>query len=302
LPEGLTTFEEALAAAEAEIGLAEPVEPQADLPSDQEDAEPTPEQAPEKTEEHPEGNEVEGLLDILAEEAAQAPTVKTDDPDFWNTEVEIELDGESKRITLDELRKGSMMRADYTRKTQEVARERALLSEAADFHKAFREDPDGFARYLAQKAGLLEEEAGNAPEGVRLFTEDEIEAKVAERLEQAIAEHPDIKAAQQEQALVAVDHAFGRLEDRLGSKLNNQHRIAILQEAKRRGVSDIELVFDSLLLRAQQSASQRGQAKQSASTRPGATPPTEVEAPPKKVASIEEAWALAVEELAESVV
>lgn len=289
-----------LGEAEVELGLAEPDAPQEGLPPSLDDTAAVLENNAPTVDEQPDGDEVENPLDLLAQEASQPTQVSSDDPAFWNIEVDVEIDGERKRVSLDDLRKGSMMRADYTRKTQEVARERELLSEAADIHKALREDPAGFAKYLAVKAGLIDGEA-EAPSGVRVYTEDEIEAQVTERLEKAIADHPDIQTARQEQALVEIDRAFERLEQKWDTKLKNEHRILVLTEAKRRGTTDLELVLDSLMLRATQIANARTQARKSAPTRPGAASPTEVTTPPRKVASMQDAWDQALEEMQESV-
>jgi hypothetical protein len=295
--EGLAvSLSEAFAAAEAELGGATPSATPEAQPADGTQAEATVEHAATSgQDEHPTtGTSADELLSTLKEETPAAPTI--DSPDFWNTEVEVETEEGLKRMSLDELRKGNMMRADYTRKTQDLARERGLVSEAVEFHKAFREDPQGFARFIASKAGLIDDQ-GVSIDGIQIYTSDQLEAEVEKRLAERLETHPDVAKARTTQAMETVNNMFAELETTYGT-ISKDNRLAVLREAQRRGTSDIGLVFESMLMRATQLAAARKDVKQAAPAKPGGTPETET-APtgPEGKLTLEQAFKLAEKEL-----
>jgi hypothetical protein len=131
--------EKMLAVAESLIGdHTDESEPEA------EEAEPAePEEESEEEAESPEANEPE----------AEAAEPEDDDPEF-------EIDGE--RVKLSELRKERLRQADYTRKTQELAKEReAVKAERETEVAAYREKRDTYAGLLAQVEEALQEPEPN---------------------------------------------------------------------------------------------------------------------------------------------
>ena len=242
-----------------------------------------------------------GTVDELLSSLGVTPTAAPDpsSPDFWALEVEVTTDEGPQRMTLDEMRQGTMMRADYTRKTQELSRNRALLAESADFHQAFKADPQGFAKFLATKAGLIESD-GTTVSGVKLFTEDEVSGLVTERLNKALEEHPDVVKARASTAVQAVDAVFEQLESTYGP-ISRENRLKVLETAQRRGTGDVALVFESMLLHASQQAAARNVARGAASKQPGGTPSQEPAPQPPGPMSVEAAWQLAEKEFAGTV-
>src|SRR5687768_12274265 len=65
------------------------------------------------------------------------PTTSVDEPRTFSWDV----DGQVVELTEDEARNGYLRRADYTRKTQEVAAERERLAAAEKLWSALQEDP-----------------------------------------------------------------------------------------------------------------------------------------------------------------
>ena len=112
----------------AEEALASLVPPPPGDGDTQEDSEPeAPEGAEESDEDEeddaPEGDESEESEDDESEEDEDADD-SDEEPD--NT-VTVKVDGEEVQVTLDELKKGYSRTADYTRKTQELAKQRKAL-------------------------------------------------------------------------------------------------------------------------------------------------------------------------------
>ena len=271
------------------------------LPPVQTEASPDAEQAPHQddgVEQPTAGTETDNVLDLLRVQAKAAPDPST--PEFWETEVDVRVGERTERMSLDDMRKGAMRQADYTRKTQELARERGLVSEAVEFHRAFKDDPQGFARYLASKAGLISEDGAETLKGVTVYTDAEIEAQVAARLETALAEHPDVTAARDQQGVQLVARVLDGIEQKWQMPLSTENRRLVLEEAQRRGTTDLELVFESLLLRANQIAQARQSAQRSAPTRPGAGAPLESNTAPK-IVTVQDAWEAAERELSGTV-
>ena len=68
------------------------------------------------------------------------------------TPIEFEIDGQ--KFTADEIkewRKGSMRQSDYTKKTQEIARQRREMQEAVEVYEFLRANPE-IAKKLAEEA------------------------------------------------------------------------------------------------------------------------------------------------------
>jgi hypothetical protein len=302
MSDSLPTFEEALAAAVEEGGTTEPPAAATDPVSAATDSDDAGEQAPTTeggSEQPPATNEIDDLLVLAAKEAP--PALTPQDDAFWDQKVEVVIDGVTTEMSLGDMRGGAMMQADYTRKTQELARERRLLEEASEFYSEFRKDPTGMAAYLAAKAGLIEE--GKAPsKEISILSGGDVEAQVEERLDAALAEHPDVKKAKEALALGAVNDVFAQLEKEYETTISSENRTAVLTEAKRAGTTDIRLVFEAMLLRGAQQRQALAEVKKTGTARSGGTPaPEGDEGVPPVGSSIEDFFDYAIRQQGEPV-
>lgn len=234
----------------AEMGLEAPqAPPVGDVAPEPADVDDSPEQADSTSSEgseHPTDGEQGGfgeLLDQLEEQASQTPSTPalTDE-----TVITFSTPEGQQSVSVGELKNGYLRQADYTQKTQELAAQRKGIGEAADFYAAFREDPAGFAKYIASKAGLIDGSVPT-PQGVSLLTESEVEARAQAMAQTLVKDHPLVKEAEQTVLVNRIDQAFRGLESRYDVTLNDNHRKAILLEAQRRQTGDINTVFLAML-------------------------------------------------------
>jgi len=66
----------------------------------------------------------------------------------------VKVDGVEQRVSLDELQSGYQRQADYTRKTQELARERERLTQAEAIVQALEADPEAAISALGDAFGV----------------------------------------------------------------------------------------------------------------------------------------------------
>ena len=66
----------------------------------------------------------------------------------------VKIDGEEHQVTLGELQSGYQRQSDYTRKTQELARERERLAQGEAIVQALESDPQGAVTALADAFGV----------------------------------------------------------------------------------------------------------------------------------------------------
>ena len=67
---------------------------------------------------------------------------------------EVIVDGETHQISLEELKSGYQRQADYTRKTQELSRERERLAQGEAIVQALESDPQGAINALGDAFGV----------------------------------------------------------------------------------------------------------------------------------------------------
>lgn len=293
------SIEEAFNAAVAEMEQAETIADEVDLPSAESDATAELEQADDNDAlfgEQP-TSEVDDLLSSLGDDEQMSPTPES--TEFWDTLVEVTVDGSTQNVPLSEVRDGYMRQADYTRKTQDVARERKMLETAARFYNAFEEDQVGFARAVASRVGLIDPSQAADVDGVEVFTGSQIEAEVEKRMADALAEHPEVKEARKILASRSTDEQIANIEQQYQSKLSAENRARLLNEAKRRGVDDLELVFESLLLRAAQRRQLADMQRKAQTGKPGGTP-TQEETKERVIRTPEDAFEAALDELGDT--
>lgn len=248
----------------------------------------------------------ESLLETPVEEGSE-----DDESLFGDIEIEEEdtssesgtflLPGVDEPVSLEELKDGYLRQADYTRKTQEVAAQRKQLEKAQQIYAALTERPQEFVRQLAETAGLIE--AGSAPIKVvelPFRSDEEYQADVQQGIERALAENPDILAAQELITARWIEQEFDRIEtayegDLEGKKLGVKDRDAILKVAYRKQTDDLEGIVKELLFERNKKAREREKLKGAASAKPTGKATTQATTPTRL--SFDEAAALAAEKL-----
>jgi len=121
---------------EAQEALLSLVEPEEEKPQEEE-AQPTKEEESQPVEED------ESFEEEAEEEAEEESEEESEEPDEGSEETlyAVTVNGEEQQVTLDELMSGYSRQSDYTRKTQDVAKERKQMGElqaqhASEIHQA----------------------------------------------------------------------------------------------------------------------------------------------------------------------
>jgi len=262
--EGTVSLADAFGSAESELGLADlsvEATTQPVVKSDDASAPNTQDAGAVDIPDEEQGTEeadLEGFADMFAGDSDESG-IDVSSPDFLQLQVPVETVEGAETVTIEELQKGYLRQADYTRKTQDLASQRQAATSAVEFYEAFRSDPAGFAQEIAQRAGLIEE--GAQPirniKVAEIPTEEAIEKMVEERVEERIASHPDIQSAQLAAARDAVSRTFAGIEQQHGVSLSKSDREAVIREANQRGTTDLELVFEAMLARYRSQQPQR---------------------------------------------
>lgn len=89
---------------------------------------------------------VEGQPLVVAE-----PEVHTEVETEPAVKIPVTVDGVTLEVTQDELTKGYMRQADYTRKTQALSAERAEVARGLQIQRALETNPEATLRYLANE-------------------------------------------------------------------------------------------------------------------------------------------------------
>lgn len=134
---------------------------------------------------------------------------------------EIEIGGE--KYTLDEIqefKQGYLRQSDYTRKTQELAKQRNEIADAVELYDYLRDNPH--LLYNLQENSV-----------------DQNVQNVAQRLtpEMQKIQELELKMAQQE-----LEHEINTLK----TKYSDFDEVKVLQEAEKRGVTDLDFVYKAL--------------------------------------------------------
>ena len=134
---------------------------------------------------------------------------------------EIEIGGE--KYTLDEIkefRQGYLRQSDYTRKTQELARQRKEMQDAVELYNYLRENP-----YLLQN-----------------LQSETIDSDIRNVAQQLTPEMQKIQELEMRLAQQDLDNEINTLK----SKYTDFDEVRVLQEAERRGITDLEFVYKAL--------------------------------------------------------
>jgi hypothetical protein len=285
VPEGLvTSMAEALAVAESEVEPASSTDTDTGLPPAEVQESSNGEQAPEPTGEHPAADEsgfsdeaqalAESLIDTTDGQNESDSGVTPGSDDFWSLQVDVDTVTGPEKVTVRELTDGYLRQADYTQKTQALSEQRKYLEKADSFYGNFQSDPHEFARALSVQAGLIEE--GAIPvkeiEGVKIPTQEDLDAQVSELVEERVASNEDVQAAKQVNARIEINAEFDRLQTVFSIPISPDLRESLIDEARRTGQGDLEGILAKRLVLAQGKSSQAAAIGQAATNRPGSPP------------------------------
>ena len=148
----------------------------------------------------PEEPETEAEIVTDDNEAEVEELAGDDQEETAEIAVEIEIEGEKRRLTAEEIRTGVMLQSDYTRKTQQIAEERKTLAAKEAEIAALKSQ---LVENLTTWAVPTEQEPNWRELAAKLPPQEYIQRQAA------WAERQQIKAAavQQRQALVEAEHA-----------------------------------------------------------------------------------------------
>lgn len=302
--DGIVTLAEAFASAESELGSAGSDEGEAPLPGVEPDdagaantAEVGAADNPEEAGAEDSTVDLEGFEDLFTPEEGDGKSVDPGSPEFLQTTVTFDTVEGPETLTIEELQKGYMRTADYTRKTQAAAAQSRAASDAVDFFKSFQENPAEFARSMAVRAGLIEEGASPVKdiELARIPTPESIEEMVEQRLQERLKADPTVQQARLAAAREHVRSTFEGIESDFSVSLTKEQRQAVVAEANKRGTTDLRLTFEAMLGRLRSEQSRRNAAPARPSGSPAAAEQESAEKVPK---TVEEAFKMATAELA----
>lgn len=233
-----------------------------------------------------ESNEEDGLFnDFFVED-----TVDGEQPPVEDSLLSFDINGT--RMTLDEIRAkfveleaGGMMKADYTRKTQEVSELRNKLKDAEVLWDALH-GPNG-ARVATQLYNKIT--TGQPIVEPRQDTPD-IEALVEQKVQERLAEvTPQVSQEEiMERGLRRIEAIFDRIAEDYDVELSQSDKQFVLEEAARLGTDDLPFVFDGLMARKNRLAAQRANARKNATVAPSGVEGDDEEQP-TEFASFKEA-------------
>ncbi len=217
-----------------------------------------------------ETKEKAGLFDSLSEQ--------TEKPKGESAEL-IEVDGEV--MSLDKLRSGYMMQADYTQKTQELADKMREADKALTLLRLLEERPLETVTQLYQAVktgapitGIAEAKLTTQPSEPQTAPSD-IEALVEARVAEMLKNDPRLVQVENDQALVQVNEIFSEIEKMYNVTLTDSDKERTLQEAVDRNTDDLKFVFGGLMNQANQKEIALRNAKASASVIPVYAPPND---------------------------
>jgi hypothetical protein len=225
-----------------------------------------------------ESDEQGGLFDKLFIEKKQK---KDGEQSFNEDSLTFNVDGE--QLTMAELKDGYLRQADYTRKTQELSQIRKENENAIVLWKSLQERPQETLQALWKRVA-----SGQAP--VETSQEDvDIEAIVAQRVEEAIANDPRVKAAEEQEVMARVMSTFAEIESENDVKLNEADQIRVLERAQELETPDLKYAFFTLRQEAASLERQRRNAEANSSASGVQTAVGEPDTGPKHFKSVREA-------------
>ena len=126
------------------------------------------------------------------------------DDELGSKHVRVSVDGEELSVPLSELTQGYSRQADYTRKTQDLARQRQEYERDLQIARAVQTDPGMAMRILASQAGMpVEQFLGLTPAQQQAAVDrgSPVEDEYADPLERALAEERQAREALEQRIL-----------------------------------------------------------------------------------------------------
>lgn len=245
------SMREAFEAAEAEADVTAPAS---------EEPVSSPAEEPEASHEEQsavENEEPTGLFGELREE-----TPEEEQPGLEDSSL-VEVDGE--QISLADLKAGYMMKADYTRKTQELSEQRKEAETAIALYKSLEQNPQATMRLLNERIVTGQGIGIEAPATQEPQSPD-IDALVEKKLEERLASDPRLRAIEEQKAMDQINAQFAALEEAYEVEISDADRIQVLQKAQQAGTGDIGLVFGAMMQQRELLQKQRANANANSSS------------------------------------
>ena len=203
----------------------------------------------------------------------------------------VKVDGQEQQVSLEELQSGYQRQADYTRKTQELGRERERLAQGEAIVQALEADPAGAINALTDAFGLAYEDNQNPQ--MPAFEDLDPEEQRLQRIEISIEEQE--RAGRQS----SLQKDLQNLRDKYATDINESELYA---HALRNNIGNLEAAYTHMTYGAMQEQAKNAdivEEKRAAnvvdSTTGGSTSGN-VERAVGAVSSIRDAYRLALEE------
>lgn len=224
-----------------------------------------------EVEEEVPASEVEDLEDGQDDQGDETDEVEEltflDIDQYRDHMVKVRVDGEDIDVPLSEAVAGFSRQADYTRKTQELAQQRAELQWATAIRGALDNDPAGTLELLKAHYGIQQQAAEQSdPLLDDSWDDDPVDKKYLE-IDQRL------QRFEQEQANTRLQNEVSKLSSKYGEDFDPGEVVAA---AMQMGTTDLEgtykqIAFDRLLAKQQESAQRASAAEGKRTTKRAAS-------------------------------
>lgn len=184
----------------------------------------------------------EGQVEETGEDAVDAEVSDEALQDFFDyteyadKQIRLKVDGEEVVVPLSEALAGYQRQSDYTRKTQELSKQRSELQTAQAIQEALAKDPEGTLRLLQQHYGVNTQSTKAEPTGYP--TEEPLwEDPVMKELEELKRWKQDLEF---KETVTSIERELQSLEAKYGTDFNRDEVIA---KALADGSTDLEATF-----------------------------------------------------------
>src|SRR3990167_494226 len=219
-----------------------------------------------------ESNEDAGLFDGIFVEK------EVNDPPPGEESLSFMVNG--RLMSIPEIEAEVMMKADYTRKTQELAELRREADKALVLWRALEDKPQETVRALWQRVA-----AGQSPSQEATVTPQaptDIEALVVQKLQEVLHNDPRLQRIEAEAAWNEVNVILSQVEKDNNVTLSNGDKQAILLKAQELGTDNIPAAFDVLMAQKMRLDRERSNAQANSSSS-GRNSSESDDSPPTKV-------------------
>lgn len=232
----------------------------------------------------------EDVTDLVTEEDLQF----IDIDQFRDHRVTVKVDGEEVTIPLAEAVAGYQRQADYTRKTQELAKQKADMQWAAAIKGALENDPAGTLELLAGHFGVKATPSPARPADpfeIPDWNEPDVDPRYRQ-IEERLSRFEEERAQQQ------LERTISHLSDKYGEEFDAQE---VVSAAIASGSTDLEatfkqIKFDKIMEEARRAkaaaakVTQKQAAKRDAQVVSGGSPAGAGKSSDAAVYSIADAW------------